>query len=102
MKTKTKISLLALLLLLLAGGAVLCTDTGSARRPHRRARRRRRRAVGAREGRSGRDRQPALPAHDEPTPGQGKARVETAELAGGAAAGRVINWSTGDGVPTPS
>ena len=38
-------------------------------------------------------------AHAEPTPGQGRARVEPLELAGGAAAGRVINWSTGEGVP---
>jgi RNA polymerase sigma factor (sigma-70 family) len=37
--------------------------------------------------------------HAEATAGQVRARVEPAELAGGAAAGRVINWSTGDGVP---
>ena len=39
------------------------------------------------------------PQHAEATAGQARAHVEVAELAGGAAAGRVINWSTGEGVP---
>ncbi|HEU0031506.1 MAG TPA: carboxypeptidase regulatory-like domain-containing protein [Kofleriaceae bacterium] len=34
----------------------------------------------------------------DPLPGQGRATVEIVELAGGAVSGRVINWSTGDGV----
>jgi RNA polymerase sigma factor (sigma-70 family) len=98
-KTKSKISLFALFLLLLAGGAVLLhghresspTASTSTTTPP---------ATQSALAKAGPGTPPAaLPAHDEPTPGQGKARVETTELAGGAAAGRVINWSTGDGVP---
>ena len=37
-------------------------------------------------------------SHAEPTAGQKRASIETAPLAGGAASGRVINWSTGEGV----
>ncbi|MCW5804362.1 MAG: sigma-70 family RNA polymerase sigma factor [Deltaproteobacteria bacterium] len=33
-----------------------------------------------------------------PLPGQNRARIEIAQLAGGAVSGHVINWSTGDGV----
>jgi hypothetical protein len=33
-----------------------------------------------------------------PSPGQGRAAVEQVAVAGGIASGRVINWSTGDGV----
>jgi RNA polymerase sigma factor (sigma-70 family) len=40
---------------------------------------------------------PALAAAD-PTPGQGRATIDEADIPGGAAAGRVINWSTGEGV----
>jgi RNA polymerase sigma factor (sigma-70 family) len=39
---------------------------------------------------------PALPNH--PLPGQGRAIVEASDDAGGVIAGRVINWSTGNGV----
>src|SRR3569623_261247 len=39
------------------------------------------------------------PPHGEATAGQARAHVEVAELAGGAAAGRVLTWSTGEGVP---
>lgn len=97
-KTKSKISLLALLLLLLAGGAVLLqghregsstASTSTAAPPAKQP------ALGTHAQAAASE----LPVHAEPTAGQGKARVETAELAGGAAAGRVINWSTGDGVP---
>lgn len=35
----------------------------------------------------------------DPLPGQGRARVVDVEAAGGLLQGRVINWSTGDGVP---
>jgi RNA polymerase sigma factor (sigma-70 family) len=34
----------------------------------------------------------------DPLPGQGRARVEPVDAAGGLLQGRVINWSTGDGV----
>ncbi|MGE5182486.1 MAG: sigma-70 family RNA polymerase sigma factor [Acidobacteriota bacterium] len=37
-------------------------------------------------------------AHGEPTSGQKRASVEVVALPGGSAGGRVINWSTGDGV----
>jgi RNA polymerase sigma factor (sigma-70 family) len=98
-KTKSKISLFALVLLLLAGGAVLLHGHQERSSP------------GPTSTTAPPAKQPALaptgprapaadlPAHAEPTAGQGKARIETAELAGGAAGGRVINWSTGDGVP---
>src|SRR6185295_10889715 len=33
-----------------------------------------------------------------PRPGQGRASVDAIDLAGGTVTGRVINWSTGDGV----
>jgi RNA polymerase sigma factor (sigma-70 family) len=36
---------------------------------------------------------------DDPLPGQGKVKVEAIPGSPGAVAGRVINWSTGDGVP---
>jgi len=39
-----------------------------------------------------------VPPSREPLPGQGRAVVLAVEAAGGVAAGRVINWSTGDGV----
>jgi RNA polymerase sigma factor (sigma-70 family) len=100
-RTTSKISLLAFLLLLLAGGAVLLAglrEKGS--------------SPASTSTTASPAKQPALvpagssapvaaevPVHAEPTPGPGKARVELGELAGGAAAGRVINWSTGDGVP---
>jgi len=38
------------------------------------------------------------PAAPDPLPGQGRATVERVALPGGALTGRVINWSTGDGV----
>ncbi|HTJ44601.1 MAG TPA: sigma-70 family RNA polymerase sigma factor [Kofleriaceae bacterium] len=40
----------------------------------------------------------AAPPVVDPLPGQGRATVERASLPGGALAGRVINWSTGEGV----
>jgi hypothetical protein len=39
----------------------------------------------------------AAPARD-PLPGQGRAVIEAGDAAGGTIGGRVINWSTGDGV----
>jgi RNA polymerase sigma factor (sigma-70 family) len=41
---------------------------------------------------------PREEAPRDPSPGQGRARVEQRDLPGGAVSGRVINWSTGDGV----
>jgi RNA polymerase sigma factor (sigma-70 family) len=41
----------------------------------------------------------AAPELVDPLPGQGRAVVEPVAAAGGVFAGRVINWSTGDGVP---
>jgi RNA polymerase sigma factor (sigma-70 family) len=41
----------------------------------------------------------AAPAIADPLPGQGRAKVETRVAAGGVVSGRVINWSTGEGVP---
>lgn len=38
------------------------------------------------------------PAMRDPLPGQGRARAEASDAEGGIIAGRVINWSTGDGV----
>ncbi|HEU4734698.1 MAG TPA: sigma-70 family RNA polymerase sigma factor [Kofleriaceae bacterium] len=40
----------------------------------------------------------AAPPVHEPLPGQGRPTVEASEAAGGIASGRVVNWSTGDGV----
>jgi hypothetical protein len=40
----------------------------------------------------------APPAPREPLPGQGRPEVAASEAAGGTIAGRVVNWSTGDGV----
>jgi len=40
----------------------------------------------------------AVPAVRDPLPGQGRAVVLASDAPGGVAAGRVINWSTGDGV----
>jgi RNA polymerase sigma factor (sigma-70 family) len=40
----------------------------------------------------------ALPPMRDPLPGQGRAVVEPSDASGGVASGRVINWSTGDGV----
>jgi RNA polymerase sigma factor (sigma-70 family) len=98
-KTKSKISLVALLLLLLAGGAVLLHGHQERSSPASTSTT----APPAKQSALAKAAGPAAPAdvptHAEPTAGQGKATVETTELAGGAAAGRVINWSTGDGVP---
>jgi RNA polymerase sigma factor (sigma-70 family) len=41
----------------------------------------------------------ALISIDDPLPGQGKAKLELIDAPGGAIGGRVINWSTGEGVP---
>jgi RNA polymerase sigma factor (sigma-70 family) len=40
----------------------------------------------------------AVPPLPDPLPGQGRAVVEASDPTGGAIGGRVINWSTGDGV----
>lgn len=42
--------------------------------------------------------QATAPPPTDPLPGQGRATVETIRAAGGALGGRVINWSTGEGV----
>jgi RNA polymerase sigma factor (sigma-70 family) len=94
-KTKTQASLFALLLLLLAIGGIAWHFT-------------RHDQPAATPTTTSRAQLPSAPAgpaaktepvvHAEATAGQVRARVETGTLAGGAAAGRVINWSTGDGV----
>lgn len=102
MKTKTTVSIVAIVILLLLGAGVVWrtlagdpTTAPHAPPPH--------------------DHRPALavtPAPNsaaalaadtapvrDPLPGQGRARVERMEAPGGTVSGRVINWSTGDGVP---
>ncbi|MBV8757936.1 MAG: sigma-70 family RNA polymerase sigma factor, partial [Deltaproteobacteria bacterium] len=100
MTTKTKLGAFAVMLILLLLGGVgwwlahrdhsheapVAAASGSARAP----------VVAPR----GAPAETAAVPHAEATAGQVRARVEqVAELAGGAAAGRVINWSTGEGVP---
>jgi RNA polymerase sigma factor (sigma-70 family) len=95
-KTKTQATVFALLLLLLAIGGIawhVARREAPAQTPAQT---------------SSRAQVPAVPhggppntepgAHTEATAGQVRARVETIELAGGVASGRVINWSTGAGV----
>ena len=100
---KTKISLIAgvmLVLLLLGFGALIYgwRDGNSDRAPPPAATARRTGSAAVGAGRSGRVEVAASAPAREPLPGQARATVEAVTLVGGSVGGRVINWSTGDGV----
>jgi RNA polymerase sigma factor (sigma-70 family) len=95
-KTKTSILLVAILVLLLGAGAIVLAlhRTGD--------------GASSSAGSAGASRAtvpvlapgraPPAAATPAPQPGQGKPTVERVDVAGGVVSGRVINWSTGDGV----
>jgi RNA polymerase sigma factor (sigma-70 family) len=96
-KTKTSIGLVVVLILLLGAiGAVWLAHDRAATAP-----------VASAPGRATtvvpklaalRSAQIAAPPVRDPLPGQGRAKLEPSDAAGGIIAGRVVNWSTGDGV----
>ena len=93
-KTKTSTSLVVIVLLLLGvAGVAWRAHAPPAPRPEPATAP----AATARPPAAPRTAPAAAPAR-EPSPGQGRAVVENREAAGGELSGRVINWSTGDGV----
>jgi RNA polymerase sigma factor (sigma-70 family) len=100
-KAKTSIAALVVLLLLVGGGIFLYVAKrgGAAQEPAKTG------ATGSAKTQQAHkaERSPAIRDDGgvtmDPLPGQGRVRVEPFTGAGGAIAGRVINWSTGEGVP---
>jgi hypothetical protein len=98
MKRKRAIAVIAILIALIATVVVVVIDKGSTERSTtttQSAARDQSKPVAPRTGTPG---DPATPAGEQPSPGQGRALVEPIDAPGGVIAGRVINWSTGDGV----
>ena len=95
-KTKTSIALVVLLILLLGVAAVFIVRPGRAPGPAAPTTI----ATPAPAARPAAPRSAAIDAAPirDPRPGQGRASVEPIDAAGGIISGRVINWSTGDGV----
>lgn len=102
MKAKTSLSLLVLLVLLLGGGALAVSRLGRGRAPAPAAATEGAATVGDGAPRAwpglrlpGGGDEPTAP---DPLPGQGRALIERVAADAAGFRGRVINWSTGDGV----
>ena len=96
-KTKSPVFVVLLLLLLGATALIVAVTTGGAPPAHRTAV-----PIAGSATRTPRPMIAAKPRVEppvvDPLPGQGKVEIELAPRSAGTVAGRVINWSTGDGV----